>query len=93
MAADIWRRDGNPVVVSPKDEARSISTVSEWLEHAGPLRGEKQWADGRSAKEVAKAWCGMIEIRKVPSAVWGRRRHYASRLEGAPRSLRVETPR
>jgi hypothetical protein len=47
-----------PVVVSPKDETHEIRTVAEWLEWAGPLRGEYQWKPGRSAMEVAKAWCG-----------------------------------
>ena len=57
MTGAAFERSNGPVVVSPRDEQRQITTVDEWLEWAGPLGGEKQWADGRSAKEVAKAWC------------------------------------
>jgi hypothetical protein len=56
-----------PVVVSPKDERRRIATVKEWLDWAGPLRGKRQWADGRSAKEVAKAWCKSDGRISVPA--------------------------
>lgn len=35
-----------------------IRTVEEWFLHARPMGGEIQWRDGRSAKELAKAWCG-----------------------------------
>lgn len=64
MRGHFERTAAGPVVVSPKDERRKISTVKEWLQWAGPLRGEKQWADGRSAKEVAKAWCaeGIVSV-------------------------------
>ena len=37
---------------------RTIATVDDWFQHARPLGGERQWRDGRSAKELAKAWCG-----------------------------------
>jgi hypothetical protein len=57
----------SPRVVSPSDETRSIKTVDEWLACAGPLRGPRQWRDGRSAKEVAKAWCSADERISVPS--------------------------
>src|SRR5689334_2872468 len=62
------RAFGAPVVVSPMDEddERAICTVEEWLERAGPLRGVRQWADGRSAKEVAKAWCQSEGTTAVP---------------------------
>ena len=33
-----------------------INSVDDWLELAGPKEGIKQWKDGRSAKEAAKAW-------------------------------------
>lgn len=56
MTEAAFERSNGPVVVSPRDEQRQITSVDEWLEWAGPLGGEKQWAEGRSAKEVAKAW-------------------------------------
>jgi hypothetical protein len=62
-----FERSDGPVVVSPRDEQRQITTVDDWLEWAGPLRGEKQWADRRSAKEVAKAWCRPDGTIAVPS--------------------------
>jgi hypothetical protein len=34
-----------------------IRTVEEWYEYARPRSGLKQWRDGYSAKELAKAWC------------------------------------
>jgi len=33
-----------------------IQSLDEWLQHAPPAKGEKHWKDGRSAKELAKAW-------------------------------------
>jgi hypothetical protein len=33
-----------------------ISSVEEWFKYAPPKGLEKQWVDGRSAKECAKAW-------------------------------------
>lgn len=57
---------GGPVVVSPRDEKREVRSVEQWLEWAGPLRGEAQWADGRSAKEVAKAWLTQDGAAAVP---------------------------
>lgn len=34
----------------------AIETVDDWFLHAPPEKGEKQWVDGRSAKEMARAW-------------------------------------
>jgi len=33
-----------------------IKSVNDWFKYAPPKRGEEQWKDGRSAKELAKAW-------------------------------------
>jgi len=33
-----------------------IQSVDDWFRLAPPQKGEKQWKDGRSAKELAKAW-------------------------------------
>jgi hypothetical protein len=35
-----------------------IRSVDDWLRYAPPKRGERQWKDERSAKELAKAWVG-----------------------------------
>ena len=35
---------------------KTIETLEEWFLHAPPEKGEKQWVDGRSAKEMARAW-------------------------------------
>lgn len=35
-----------------------ILSVEDWLRIAPPKKGILQWKDGRSAKELAKAWCG-----------------------------------
>jgi hypothetical protein len=34
-----------------------INSVSDWFKLAPPKKGALQWKDGRSAKELAKAWC------------------------------------
>ena len=34
----------------------ALGTLAEWLEHAAPKNPEKQWVEGRSAMEVARAW-------------------------------------
>jgi hypothetical protein len=33
---------------------RAITSTKEWFDHAPPMKGERQWVDGRSAKELAK---------------------------------------
>ena len=35
----------------------AITSIIQWEQHAGPIR-KNQWKDGRSAKELARAWCG-----------------------------------
>lgn len=37
-------------------ENNTIETLEEWFLHAPPKKGEKQWVDGRSAKEMAREW-------------------------------------
>lgn len=37
-----------------KNHPNNITTVDEWFAICPPKKGEKQWADGRSAKELAK---------------------------------------
>lgn len=37
-------------------DGKQISSVEDWLRYAPPQKGECQWKDGRSAKELAKAF-------------------------------------
>jgi hypothetical protein len=37
---------------------QSIESVASWFEFAPPKEGERQWVDLRSAKELARAFCG-----------------------------------
>jgi hypothetical protein len=34
-----------------------IQNIDDWFKFAPPKKGALQWKDGRSAKELAKAWC------------------------------------
>ncbi len=43
--------------MSIKKNGRIIHSIEEWRKYAGPKRPD-QWKDGRSAKEVARAWLG-----------------------------------
>ncbi|MCG6535638.1 MAG: hypothetical protein L7F78_13310 [Syntrophales bacterium LBB04] len=44
-----------------------LSTLADWEKYAGPKRSD-QWADGRSAKEAARAWISNGE-NKLPEEV------------------------
>lgn len=46
---------------------KDIYTVDDWFRLAPPAGGAKQWTDGRSAKELAKAWCGRTSGPAVPN--------------------------
>lgn len=48
-------------------KSNEIRSVDDWFAHAPPKKGAKQWADGRSAKELAKAWFAAPEKPSVPS--------------------------
>jgi len=37
-------------------DGHDIDSVDSWFDFAPPKGGKKQWRDGRSAKEIAKAW-------------------------------------
>jgi len=45
---------------------RQIRSVEDWLAEAPPKQGIKQWADGRSAKELAKAWFPAAGEPRIP---------------------------
>ena len=38
--------------------ALAITSLDDWEQRAGP-KADYHWADGRSAKEAAKAWFGI----------------------------------
>ena len=38
-------------------DSNSITSLDDWATHAPP-KSEGHWVDGRSAKELARAWCG-----------------------------------
>ena len=48
-----------------------IRSVDDWLKYAPPKMGERQWKDGRSAKELARSWfrkesaCPPEELRLI----------------------------
>jgi hypothetical protein len=37
-------------------DGERIRDIEEWFAHSPPARGERQWKDGYSAKELARAW-------------------------------------
>ena len=50
-----------------------ITTLKEWLQHAPP-KSAHHWVDGRSAKEVARAWlsgAGILFPPEVQAALFG----------------------
>jgi hypothetical protein len=59
---DPFEPTGALTVRSPRDESQVIASVPEWFDYAPPLGGVRHWKDGRSAKEVAKAWCSATGI-------------------------------
>lgn len=44
------------IICKDFDESKIIRTTGEWRDICPPEGGEKQWKDGRSAKELAKDW-------------------------------------
>ena len=44
-----------------------IRSVADWFAHAPPKQGIRHWADGRSAKELAKAWFPAAGDPQVPA--------------------------
>jgi hypothetical protein len=45
-----------PEVQLLNSAGKAITSVERWFDLAPPKRGAKHWKDGRSAKELAKAW-------------------------------------
>jgi len=54
----------SPLLIQNSD-GKSIHSVDDWFDLAPPKRGRRQWEDGRSAKELAKAWF-RTERAKIP---------------------------
>jgi hypothetical protein len=48
---------------------RVIGSVGEWFSIAPPKRGREHWVDGRSAKELAKAWFPFSGTASVPREI------------------------
>jgi hypothetical protein len=42
-------------IVGKRDQ--TITTLEEWRVRASPAGGDDRWREGRSAKEIARAWC------------------------------------
>jgi hypothetical protein len=47
-------------------KGQEIRSVGNWFTHAPPKEGKKQWVDGRSAKELAKAWFPSNGVPCIP---------------------------
>jgi hypothetical protein len=45
---------------------KEIRSVGDWFAVAPPKQGIRQWADGRSAKELAKAWFPVAGDPRIP---------------------------
>lgn len=45
---------------------KQIKSVDDWFRFAPPKQGSKHWVDGRSAKELAKAWF-RTGVAKIPN--------------------------
>jgi hypothetical protein len=46
-----------------------IQSMDDWLKFAPPKMGELQWKDGRSAKELARAWCAKANCPSPPEEI------------------------
>ena len=46
---------GGDLILRSQD-GKPIQSVDDWFRFAPPKRGAEQWRDGRSAKELARAW-------------------------------------
>lgn len=46
-----------------------IQSVDDWFKFAPPKKGALQWKDGRSAKELAKAWCAKANCPSPPEEI------------------------
>lgn len=51
------------MVMIQSDEGMKITSIDEWFAYSPPVKGAIQWKDGRSAKELAKAWFKTSEVQ------------------------------
>jgi uncharacterized protein DUF6946 len=50
------------------NDGRRIETFADWRDHGGPVSG-REWAEGRSARELARAWTEGDAERQVTALV------------------------
>lgn len=55
-----------PLVPQISKDGNAITSVETWFQHAPPKRRESHWGDGRSAKELAKAWFPTPGQARIP---------------------------
>jgi hypothetical protein len=55
------RPDAATLVVAHRDREQRIFGLQQWRRLARPARGDAHWKDGRSAKELARAWFADVE--------------------------------
>ena len=61
--------DGAKAGLTVRKGDRAIRNVEEWFEIAPPKGGERQWKKGRSAMELARAWCGQEGPPSIPAGL------------------------
>ena len=44
------------MITIKSNDGKVITGIDDWFSFSPPAKGAKQWKDGRSAKELAKAW-------------------------------------
>lgn len=49
-------RESKMIICKDFDKNKTIKSIDEWKNICPSAGGEKQWQDGRSAKELAKEW-------------------------------------
>jgi hypothetical protein len=47
-------------------DGKEIRCITDWEDFAPPKGKEKQWVEGRSAYELARAWCGTETVSMPP---------------------------
>jgi hypothetical protein len=48
---------------------KTISSIDDWRTFSPPASRDLHWVDGRSAKELAKAWFNDFGVPQVPKAL------------------------
>lgn len=63
-----WSGQPSTCLVALSPSGRRIYSVDQWRRFAPPARGDAQWKDSRSAKELARAWFNGLEAT-IPGEV------------------------